>query len=339
MIKPIGLLWLLLLAGTCCAQNNYRNYYDYINLAEKKMLQSRFDAADSCFKAAFATSPKQGYNLDYLTAAFNAAKRNDTLAIDTYLRGFAQRGGNYHMLKNKVSQNRWMEEHAPAMLTYLSASHRAALRKELDHAYRAYAVTVNPGLIKKIKRMYRNDQRYARGFLVGLLPAKKQDRIMEKTDHKHAQQLLAICKIYGWPGFDLLGEYREYGKYRLEKIDVLLRHFSHDDLELLKPYILNSIRGLNYYPSILAGCIDYNEVKQPVYNEKQGVYEIRQRYGTLSQTENGVSTLIPFGKPAELSVRRKELFLCDIEDYCLIRRIDRMPSTECITIEAQHPKK
>lgn len=329
----------LMAALACRGQNDsYRVYYENVNLAEKMMLQNRWLAADSCYRLAFGACPKQGYNLDYLNAAFNAARQHDTVAVDRYLVGFATRGGNYRMLAHSFSQNRFLEENAVAMLQYIEAERHNNLRQTLNKAYKHYAVTVNPALIKKINGMYANDQRVARGFFTGLLPSRTQARIMNKADSRHGRKLLAICQVYGWPGFDLLGEYREYGKYRLEKIDVLLRHVSQKDLELLTPYIIRSIKGLNYYPSILAGCLDYNDIKNPVYNSKKGVYELKQRYGSLSQTENGVSTLMPFGTAAELARNRRELFLGDIEDYCNIRGISRMPSVECLIIEAKPAK-
>jgi hypothetical protein len=332
-MKKIWIHFLFLYANLSPAQTNYNTYYDHINLAEKFMLANQYYAADSCFRIAFTANPKAGYNLDYLTASFNAAKLNDSTAVDLYLLGFAKRGGNYAMLKHSFNQNLLLEENSKALLLYIMADRKKQLRTDMKKAYKRYAITVNPSLIKKVKRMYVSDQKRARGFFVGLLPAKKQTKIMNKADSKHARQLLEICKVYGWPGFDLLGEYREYGKFRLEKIDVLLRHFSSEDLERLKPYIISSIKSLNYYPSIWAGCLDYNELKNPVYNKQTDSYEMKQSYGTLSQLENGQNALIPYGKMNTLISYRKELFLADIEDYCKIRKITHMPTVECIIIK------
>jgi hypothetical protein len=143
---------------------------------------------------------------------------------------------------------------------------------------------------------------------------------------------LKICNYYGyWVGFDLLGEYRLYGKYRLEKIDMIIRHFSQDNLKLFERYILGAIKNLQYYPYSWASCLDYAQIKKPVFNESLDAFLIFQRYGTMSSNVEGINTIMPFGKRDELSINRKLFYLSDIEDYCLIRNL-KLPEKEFVII-------
>jgi len=332
-VRIIIIIFILFLKTNIYSQNGYITYYENINLAEHFIIQNKYFQSDSCYSIAFNSNPQKGYNQDYMIAAINSLKMNDSTLTNMYLLKFAKRGGNYKMLNHNFSSNIILENNAKDLLKYVLLKKNNKLRKELKESYKEYANNVNWKLVKKVRRISFSDQVIARGFFTNLLSDKKQTKIENKIDSKNAKKILHLCKKYGWLGFNLIGEYRENEKNHLEKIDMLLRHFSQNDLKLLEPYILSSIKNLDYYPSTWAGCLDYCEIKNPVYNQGTNFFEMKQTYGMLSYTRNDTITLMPFGKKEDLKIKRKELFLSSIEDYCIIRKIIAMPVEEFIIIE------
>lgn len=318
------------------SQNVSQVYYPNINLAEHFFINKKYYQADSCYKIAFSIDKKKGYNLDYLTAAINSFKISDTATTNKYLENFALKGGNYLMLKKQFKSDLILEKNALSLYDYIIDGKNKELKKTLKKMYKNYENTINLALIKKIRKMYFQDQYIARGLLINIFNKKKRERIMYNIDRKNAKKIISTCKVYGWLGFDLLGEYRQYGKYRLEKIDVLLRHFSKEELDVLKPYILSSIKSLNYYPCIWAGCLDYSSIKEPIYNLETKEYEMKQIYGTLTENVNGKIIIIPFGEKKEMEKNRQSLYLGDIEDYCKIRKIDSLPNKTFISIKPKN---
>lgn len=318
-------LCLLLLCRILHSQNQAALYYSYINTAEHYYLYGKNLRADSCFKAAFDLDSVRGFNQDYLTAAVNALQIKDTCLFKNYLLHFSKRGGDYKMLRGNFASNIFLKENSKQIRLLLNQDKSKTLRNQLNLNLKDYKKILNKNAITEIRRLYRSDQR-ARSWFTSILPKRMRSGIMNTADKKNAKKLLSICEKYGWPGFNVIGEFRPNGKYSNEGIDVIIRHFSKEDLEKIEPFYIDAIKNVNAYPYAWASCMDYCFIKNPYYIDSTKV-EFKQKYGTNSSN----NIIIPFGSLSEINKHRQELFLGDINDYCKIRGW-AMPKEEKVII-------
>jgi hypothetical protein len=314
--------FLLLLQTTFCRTQTHI-YYSSINLAEHYFLAEQHFQADSCFQVAFNLDSVKSFNQDYLIAAANSLYLKDTLLIKSYLYAFAKRGGDYKMLKNTFKSNIFLSANSKEILDYINLKSNKDLKLKLKLYFEEYKKTLNKKLISQIQQMYRSDQRVRS---LNFLPWKTQIKIMNKADRRNLEKLISICQQYGWPGFNLLGEFRSEGKYTYSGIDLIIRHFEKEELKVIEPYYLDAIKKVNAYPYVWASCMDYCAIKNPFYMDSTTI-EFKQLYGTMSK--NGV--LIPFGKMDSLNKSRSELFLGNIEDYLKIRGWS-LPKDETVVV-------
>lgn len=319
----------LLLCVSSPSQNPAVFYYSYVNSAEHYYVSGQYAKADSCFQAAFRMQGVSGFQQDYLAAAANAIQLKDTGLLKTYLRGFSRRGGDYRQLRRKVESNLFLKANAGTLLAFIQQKGNKTFRDSLETNRQAYQKTLNADLVKRVRKLCRADQR-ARNWFSNLLPWKLQVERLDNTDQRNAQQLLQLCQEQGWPGFQAIGEFRPDGKYANEGIDVMIRHFSERDLKQLEPFYLKAIERVEAYPYAWASCLDYSAIKHPFYMDSVKV-EFKQTYGTNSSNK----VIIPFGTLTEVQKKRRELFLGDIGDYCLIRGW-ALPTEEKVTVP-RHP--
>lgn len=311
----LSLLVCCFLAIATFAQPQYITYYSSINNAESNLVHQKFRAADSCFAVAFNLDSLKPFNQDYLTAAINAYLLNDTALIIRYLQNYAQRGGDYNLLKQKFVSNLLLQKFAKPILAFIKLPQNKALKQKMQQSFKNYKQTLNKTICKKVNRIYSSDQTVARGFTI-FLPQKYQDKVMEKTDRKNAHLLIALCKTYGWPGFNLVGEFKPLGKYSLSKINILIRHFTQAELDSIKPDVLTAIKNLNAAPGDWAGALDYSAIKQPSFVDSLQAYKMKQKYGQLKNGNDKLAQLIPFGKLEDVNAARASLYLININDYC-----------------------
>ncbi len=84
-------------------------YYEYINNAEKFLLNKNFKKTDSCYKLAFSLDSLKGFSYDYLIASSNALLNKDTNLFRNYLKQFIKRGGNINIEKYKFERNKLID--------------------------------------------------------------------------------------------------------------------------------------------------------------------------------------------------------------------------------------
>ena len=312
------------------SQAQFLTYYQSINAAESNIIKQQHRQADSCFATAFNLDSVKGFNQDYLTASINAYLLKDTALLTKYLLAFAARGGNYTMLKNSIPANALLELYAKPILGFINLPQNKLLKQQMQAALKAYKKTLNKKISHKINYIYYSDQFVARTFSLLLRPKRGAD-LMEKTDRKNAHRLLVICQTYGWPGFNEVGEFKPYGKYGLSKFNILIRHFTQDELDKIEPYVIAAIKKVNACPDDWAAAIDYCAIKQPTYNDSLKAYEMQQIYGTQGNGMDKSGELIPFGNIDDVNRARQSLFLINIQDYCELRN-KKLPEKEFLLI-------
>jgi hypothetical protein len=316
MMKNITVFLFFIFCRISFSQSQFIQYYSNINLAQHYIIYKQYFKADSCFKIAFALDSIRGFNQDYLSATSNSLYLKDTALTKFYLYGYAKRGGNYKKIKTRRVIRK-------ATLDSIFFKDKA-LRKRMSVAFKEYKKTLNKEVVSKIRHIVIRDQ-MARVGPINILPWKIQRKIMIKVDKRSIKELLLICKQYGWPGYNLIGEFRPWGKSSIRGADLIIRHFSIEELKKLEPYVFGAIKQVNEYPIAWAKAIDYCYLKLPLCKEDSIKFVFTQKYGTMFSRGAMFSedtaiankmVIIPFGKIEEVNTDRKELFLEPIEDYC-----------------------
>jgi len=299
------------------AQLDYQSYYSSINLAEHFYIKGEFSKSDSCFKKAFSTAGLNTFNQDYLFAAVNALGMKDTTLTCSYLTLFASKGGRVEDLRNKYYFNIYLDSLCPQLYSLVFYTSKKHFKKNMLLCYKAYKKTLNKKLIRKVNRLVFIDQRIARNFLVVKTSKKIMFKITGIFDPITFKKLIAICEKYGWPGYNLIGENKPNGKATLGGVELLIRHFTKENLKKIEPYILHSIQQLQTHPSSWATCMDYIYMATDIPVEKGQPRKaiLKQIYGTMYRRKK---ELIPFGKIDEVNANRALLFLSNIEDYAKI---------------------
>jgi hypothetical protein len=338
-MKTIITFFSFVLYKVSVSQVQFIQYYADINLAQHYFIYEQYHKADSCFKMAFSLDSVRGFNQDYLLAAANELKLRDTALAKTYLYACAIRGGKYKTFKNSNTFG------ADGVFNFIMFKQNKALRKKLNRTFKQYKKSLNKKVCRKIHRLYVRDQT-SRVGPVNILPSKMQDNIIERRDRKNIKALLLICKQYGWPGYNLIGERKPNGKYSIRDADLMIRHYEMDKLKELEPFIMKEIKKVNEYPYVWASAMDYCFIKTPLYMDSVK-FEFKQKYGTLysfgsmfsrDTTIANKNMIIPFGKMEELIKARNELFLEPIDDFCKIRKA-ALPKEEIGTMYRKHKKR
>ncbi len=315
-MKNIIIFLFLILCRTSFSQAQFIQYYSNINLAQHYFIDKQYFKADSCYKVAFALDSIRGFNQDYLCAASNSLYIKDAALTKVYLYGYAKRGGNYKKIKTRRVKGK-------TTLDSIFFKDKV-LRKRMSVAFKEYKKTLNKKVISKIRHIVIRDQ-MARVGPVNLLPWKIQRKIMIKVDKRSIKELLLICEQYGWPGYNLIGEFRPWGKSSINGADLIIRHFPMEELKELETYVFEAIKQVNEYPLAWAKAVDYCYLGFPFCKEDSIKFVFAQKYGTLLSHGSMFSEdtaiankilIIPFGKIEEVNKVRKELFLEPIEDYC-----------------------
>lgn len=288
-------------------------YHTNINLAEHYHLNQEYLKSDSCYKIAFTIDSINPFNQDLLTASINALLQNDIFNLKSYLLTYSIYGGDYKMLRRKFDSNIILSKNAKSLLSFINKKGNRDLRREMKVNLLNYKSNLNKKLISKIKCMYNYDQ-CVRSWPANQFSTKTQMKLLDKADRRNANKLIEICEEYGWPGFNLLGEFRSNGKYSFEGVDLMVRHFNIQELKVIEPFYLAAIKNNNAYPFVWASCMDYYYIKNPFYSDSTKI-EFKQKYGTMASNK----VLIPFGEIDDLYKARQEFNLSNIEDYLKIK--------------------
>lgn len=218
---------------------NYLNYYETINKAEIANLDRGFKKSDSLYQTAFGLVEKP-FKEDYLLASVNSEKLKNNQKTFEYLKKGINNGLTLKRIKKQLSDFKRTKEWKK-------------LKREYNSLRENHLKTLNLPLREEISEMVRNDQK-ARTPIFG---SWKQ---MKKTDSYNYNRLLDIIKENNnlWPGFSIIGETLPKGKYNVTgNIALMILHFNKEQIEKLKPYMLQAVLKGEMYPYHFARAIDY----------------------------------------------------------------------------------
>jgi len=236
---------------------NYLEYYKLINEAEINSLDKNYVKADSLYQMAFSVV-EDPFKEDCLLAAKNATQlNNDQKVFDFLIRGI--RSGL------TLKRVKYLKKE---FLNFFHSKLYKVLKTKYEVLRNKYLKSIDIILRNEISEMIKNDQK-AR---IPILGSWKQ---MKKVDTYNYNRLLEIIKENNdkWPGFSVIGEITPKGKYDVSgNIALMLLHFKKEQIEILKPYMLEAVENGEMYPYQYARIIDYKNRCQ-IY----GTYKINNK--------------------------------------------------------------
>jgi hypothetical protein len=291
---------------------DYYPYYQLINQAELANIDKNYQKSDSLFVQAFKMVNRP-FMADYYSATKNAILLKNYDKAFEYLNNAIDKGLTLQQLKNE-----------PNFKILFKDKRFELLKKNYPKKRTMYLSKLNISLRDEVREMVRKDQK-ARAFL-------HSGNKMVKTDRQRFEQLKAIIKQYGWPGYSLIGEdgmaKKFGGKYYINyDIEYLLRHFNEKEIDYLLPYLKEAIQKGEIYPHDVAGAIDYNGIKTQHYGtSKAKLKKIKRFYLPKEAQSNKMYLFDDSGNPKYLILpaiesieivnqNRLELGLEPIQDY------------------------
>ncbi|MDE1207212.1 hypothetical protein [Tenacibaculum larymnensis] len=265
-IKILILFSFILISKSLFSQK-YLNYYKIINIAEINSIDKNFLKADSIYQEAFSLV-KSPFKEDYFLAAINSEKLGNPKKVYSYLKLSLEKGLLFKRIKTKDFKN------------FKKSIFWKKLKVERKQLEETYLSNINVSLRDEIHEMIEKDQKARRPIFGGW----KQ---MKKVDSYNFNRFLKIIKENNnkWPGFSLIGENTPKGKYNVTgNITLMLLHFSKEQVEILKPYMLKAVLDGEMYPYHFARVIDYSGLKGGVKVIKKSngkkIIEFCAFYGT-----------------------------------------------------------
>lgn len=218
---------------------NYLEYYKTINKAEIANLDKNYEISASLYKTAFGLV-RRPFKEDYLFAAIVLGKlENEQKSYEYLVKG----------IKNGLTLKRIKKQYS----SFKKSEKWKVLKQEYDKLRQEHLNNLNQSLRSEIVEMIKKDQK-ARAPIFG---SWKQ---MNRTDKYNYNRLIEIIEKNGkkWPGFSTIGEITPEGKYNVtENITLMPLHFKKEEIENLKPYMLQAVLDGEMYPYQYARIIDY----------------------------------------------------------------------------------
>jgi len=219
---------------------NYLRYYEEINKAEINNLEFNYAKSDSIYRLAFSLVNKP-FKEDYYLAAINADRMNNSIQVYEYLIEAVKKG----LLLKRIKKQKFKY--------FKSSKYFKKIKKSYDSIHKIYIESVDENLSSEISKMIYLDQKY-RKSIIG------NSKKMMTTDSINFTKLLDIIKNNNnkWPGFSTIGEISPKGKYNVSgNIALLILHFKKNEVEILKPFMLEAVQNGEMYPYQYARIIDY----------------------------------------------------------------------------------
>ncbi len=274
---------------------NYLNYYETINKAEIANLDKEFKKSDSLYQVAFGLVDKP-FKDDYLLASINSEKLNNYQKTYEYLKKGILVGLTEKRIKKELSEFKKSDEWK-------------SLKKEYDSAREKYLKSLNLTLRNELLKMVEKDQS-ARHPIFGSW------KKMKKTDTYNHNRLLEIIENNNgkWPGRFLIGAGNKKDKYDWNnEVTVMLHHFTKEQVNNLKPILIEAILNGNLSPYNVVYPLDYKNHKK-IGERKRGktiFWNLCDPIGSYGA--NGNVPVICDCKKAE--EERKKLGLEPLDDY------------------------
>jgi len=290
---------------------DFTKYYFDINKAEIAMFNKNYASADSIYWAIFKEF-KNGYAQDFLTAAKNSRNLDNIENTIYFLKQGFKNGLEYELVKrDNVYQ-------------YLKKNNKIGqIKKIYKEIRKKYIAGLNVDLRNAIAEMVKEDQKY-RKWWYGRKPWAVQKQLLIKVDAENFDKILVICKEFGFPGRNLVGDDRCEESF--VDVPTLLRHMDSTKLNILKPYVLDCILKGNFHPYHYVSALDYvSMIKTTVEDlDENGnhILIIQQEYGTMLGMEDGINIILPVKKLEGINNKRAEFYLEPIEDYALKKGCD-----------------
>ncbi len=279
-ILAFSIAFLLLGIQKISAQN-FLDYYEMINKAEIANLDNKLKKSDSLYQVAFGLVEKP-FKEDFLLASINSEKLNNNKKTLEYLKKGINNGLTLKRIKKSLTEFKKTKEWKEVKTEYNS------LRKN-------YLKTLDLPLREEIKNMLTKDQT-SRHPIFG--SAKKS----KKIDNNNYKRLLEIIDKNGgkWSGFSIIGETLPKGKYDVTgNIALMILHFDKEQIEKLKPYMLQAVIDGEMYPYHFARAIDYKNISNC------------QPFGTYLSG----GFISPICDCEKANLKRKKIGFESIEDY------------------------
>jgi hypothetical protein len=285
---------------------DFTKYYSDINNAEIAVFNKAYASADSVYRAIFKEF-ENGYAQDFLNAAKNS-RNLDNIENTIYflIQGF-KNGLQYELVKKDDIYH------------YLKKNNKTGqIKKIYKEIRKKYIAELDVDLRDAIAEMVKEDQKY-RKWWYNRKPWPVQQQILKKVDAENFDKILAICKEFGFPGRNLVGD--DGNEKSLVDVPTLLRHMDSTKLNILKPYVLDCILKGKFQPYYYVSALDYvSMIKTTIEDlDENGnhILIIQQEYGTMLGMEDGINIILPVRKLEGINNKRAEFCIEPIEDYAL----------------------
>lgn len=296
------LMTIFLLGTKAVIGQNYLNYYCSINKAEIAHLDKEFLQADSIYQSAFAMVEKP-FKDDYLLAAINSEKLNDSKTTYEYLKNGVSVGLSIKRVKKQLSE-------------FKQSDLWDRLKEEYESIHEKYLESLNLELREELLEMVDKDQA-ARHPIFG--SAKKMKRIDTRN---HLRLLEIIKKNKGkWPGRFTIGDGNTGGKYAYGEVTIMLHHFSKEQVNELKPILVDAIVSGDLLPYNVAYPLDYKNIKT-IGERRRGktiLYDMCLPIGSYVRTGGKTVVICDCEKAEE---ERKIMGLEPLDDYYRKRNVN-----------------
>tara|TARA_R110002012_G_scaffold151513_1_gene311453 strand:+ start:3665 stop:4603 length:939 start_codon:yes stop_codon:yes gene_type:complete len=276
--RRISIILLMMFSSSIGFCQNYITYYKLINDAEISVLDHDFQRADSIYDRAFKEVPNP-FKEDLFMAALNSERLSQFDQTHKYLRQAVLKGLILERIRKKFK-------------SFKKTPEWKLLKKEYNELFGKYILSLKTPLKLEVEEMIKNDQK-------ARMPIFGSWRQMKKIDSYNYNRLLEIIEYNNdkWPGFSIIGENTNKGKYDVSgNIALLVLHFKDEWIEELQPYMLEAVLEGQMYPYHYARIMDYRKTCQ-VYGTYLG--------GNLSEICNC----------EEANIKRDKIGFEPIEDY------------------------
>jgi hypothetical protein len=297
MKKPILLLIALCIHGIASSQI-YKEFWDIRDTADSLFKIADYNgASDNYMKLFQLDTPKGGTDFYRFPSAQAYAMSNNLDAAFEQL-FYITDGSKYKLVFYTPTKEDLIND--SLLISLQKDSRWEKLLRILDERNDFVNAKLNQTLIKEIKEMKADDQKFRKGFYetrdkygVDSKQVKKLYKGMLKMDMANSLRLEKIVDEFGWPGIDIIG-FHPCGD-----LFFIIQHQNVEIQERYLPLIEEQFEKGNFlfgaYPMLLDRISMRNNHEQLYGTQSCYDYETKQYY------------ICPISNPAQLNLRRYQL--------------------------------